>query len=53
MMKSKGKSERYLKTNHSENTALQNVWDAGKREICIETGLPQETRKYQKIQHNL
>ena len=47
----------YLKTNDSENTMIQNLWDAAKavlkRGVNSNTSLPQETRKISNKQSNL
>ena len=45
----------YLETNDNENTVAQNVWDAAKAVLRVDTdtGLPQETRKISNKQPNI
>ena len=46
---------KYLETNENGNKTLQNLWDAAKAVLRVDTdtGLPQETRKISNKQPNI
>lgn len=48
--------KKYMETNENESLTAQNLWVAAKavlREVCCNTGLPQEARKVSNTQSNL